>query len=260
MTNPIQVLHVDDEPGLADMVAEFLERDNDRFDVHTASSPDDGEVVITTQDIDCIVSDYEMPGRTGLEFLEEVRTEHPALPFILYTGKGSEEVASTAMSKDATDYLQKEQCTDHYELLANAIENAVSQFRAEQRAATMERRYQALFQQSKAAIAWIEYDNDAPIIRDANPAFRAMFCGSGEEILGADLDEVVVADTQRAEASALSQEVRAGQSISTMLTRETIDGSRRMQVQVVPIPSPDDGATTNAFVIYDDVDQPRLSQ
>lgn len=260
MTGPIQVLHVDDEPDLADVVAEFLERHNERFDVHTASSPDDGEAVLTAQDIDCIVSDYEMPGRTGLEFLDDVRAEHPALPFILYTGKGSEEVASTAMSKDATDYLQKEGCTDHYELLANAIENAVSQFRAEQRAATMERRYRALFQQSEAAIAWIEYDNDAPIIRDVNPAFRSMFSGFDEEILGADLDGAVVADTQFAEASALSQEVRDGQSISAEVTRETTDGPRRMQVQVVPISPPDDGAITNAFVIYDDVGQPRLSQ
>ncbi|WP_423751741.1 PAS domain-containing protein [Salinirarus marinus] len=88
------------------------------------------------------------------------------------------------MSRGATDYLQKEQCTDHYELLANAIENAVSQFRAERRAATIERRYQALFQQSEAAIAWIEYQNDAPIIRDANPAFKTMFGAAGEEIVG----------------------------------------------------------------------------
>jgi PAS domain S-box-containing protein len=260
MTDPIRVLHVDDEPNLADMVATFLERHNDRFDIHTAASPDNGESVLTAQDIDCVVSDYEMPGRTGLDFLEDVRAEHPALPFILYTGKGSEAVASTAMSKGATDYLQKEQCTDHYELLANTIENAVSQFRAEQRAATMERRYQALFKQSESAIAWIEYVNEVPIIRDCNPAFRAMFCGSGAELLGEDLDEVVVPDTERASARALSQEVRAGQSVRRTLTRESVEGPRRMQVQVIPVSSSDDGAITNAFAIYADVNQSRLRQ
>ena len=53
----------------------------------------------------------------------------PTLPFILFTGKGSEEVASDAISADATDYLQKEVGTDQYKLLANRIRNAVSQTR-----------------------------------------------------------------------------------------------------------------------------------
>jgi DNA-binding NtrC family response regulator len=125
MSHPITVLHVDDEPGLADMVATFLERHNDHFDVHTATRSDDGLAVLATHDIDCIVSDYEMPCRTGLEFLEDVRADYSDLPFILYTGEGSEEVASMAISKGATDYLKKESNTSHYEVLANTIENAV---------------------------------------------------------------------------------------------------------------------------------------
>jgi PAS domain S-box-containing protein len=72
-----------------------------------------------------------MPRQNGLEFLEAVREEYPELPFILYTGKGSEEVASDAISAGATDYIQKESGTDHFSVLAKRIKTLVERTRAE---------------------------------------------------------------------------------------------------------------------------------
>lgn len=122
----IRVLHVDDEPDFADLSATYLQREDDQITVRTATSPDEGLVVIDEDEIDCIVSDYDMPDWNGIEFLRAVREDHPNLPFILYTGKGSEEVAADAISAGVTDYLQKETGTDQYTILANRIRNAVS--------------------------------------------------------------------------------------------------------------------------------------
>ena len=130
----ISVLHVDDEPGFADLAAQFLERADDRFGVETAASASEGLEYLAEHDVDCIVSDYDIPGQNGIELLETVREEYPDLPFILFTGKGSEEVASEAISMDVTDYLQKETGTEQYKLLANRILNAVDQVRADRRA------------------------------------------------------------------------------------------------------------------------------
>jgi len=130
MTEDIRVLHVDDEPDFAALTAEFLERGDDRFTVETAASGTEGLERLSPA-IDCIVSDYDMPGMNGLEFLETVRADHPDLPFILFTGKGSEEVASEALTLGATDYLQKATGSDQYDLLANRVGRAVGQFRAE---------------------------------------------------------------------------------------------------------------------------------
>jgi PAS domain S-box-containing protein len=135
----IQVLHVDDEPALTELVAEMLKREDDRFAVETATSADEGLQRISNGPPDCVVSDHDMPGQNGIEFLETVREEYPDLPFILYTGKGSEEVASNALSAGATDYLQKGSGTDQYKLLANRIQNAVEQSRAQQRTVELER-------------------------------------------------------------------------------------------------------------------------
>lgn len=142
MDNSIRLLHVDDEPSFGDLVSDFLERENDRFEIIQETNPSpaldriDGDL-----DVDCIVSDYDMPRKNGIEFLESVRSDFPDLPFILFTGKGSEEVASDAISTGATDYLQKGAGTEQYELLANRIQNAVEQYRSTQE---RDRVYQAL--------------------------------------------------------------------------------------------------------------------
>ena len=140
----IRVLHVDDEPDLVDMAATFLEREDNRIDVRTANSPTDGLEVLADYELDCIVSDYDMPQTNGIEFLEAVREESPELPFILYTGKGSEEIASEAITAGVTDYLQKQSGTEQYELLANGITNVVSQYRATKAAERAQRRLREL--------------------------------------------------------------------------------------------------------------------
>ena len=106
MEKSIHVLHVDDEPDFGDLTATFLQREDDRFTVRTATSAAGGIDSIRDRPPDCVVSDYDMPGQNGLEFLQTVSEEWPDLPFILFTGKGSEEVASEAIANGATDYLQ----------------------------------------------------------------------------------------------------------------------------------------------------------
>jgi len=130
MPQSIRVLHVDDEPDFGDLTATCLEREDDRFAVQTATSAAEALDSIRPQPPDCIVSDYDMPGQSGIEFLERVRDEWPDLPFILFTGKGSEEVASEAISAGVTDYLQKGGGTDQYAVLANRIQNAVERVQA----------------------------------------------------------------------------------------------------------------------------------
>jgi len=144
MTGSIQVLHIDDEPNFADLTADFLERESDDFDVKTTTQPTNGLERIRNGDLDCVVSDHDMPSMTGIELLESVRSEYPELPFILFTGKGSEEVASEAISAGVTDYLQKESGTDQYAILANRIENVVERQQSQQAVQEQKRRLETI--------------------------------------------------------------------------------------------------------------------
>jgi len=129
----IRTLHVDDEPSVADTTAAFLQREDDRLHIETALSASDGLARLADATFDCVISDYDMPKTNGIEFLETVRQKYPALPFILYTGKGSEEVASEAIAAGASDYLQKERGTGQYAVLATRIITLVERARAQQR-------------------------------------------------------------------------------------------------------------------------------
>jgi PAS domain S-box-containing protein len=172
-TNDIRVLHVDDESALTELVATFLAREEPAITVRTAHSTAEGAEVLADDDIDCVVSDYDMPGQTGLEFLADVRERQPELPFILFTGKGSEEVASEAISAGVTDYLQKERGTSQYAVLANRITNAVEQYRAKRAVAASEKRLSLFIEQSPLGV--LEYNEDFEIVR---------LNERGEEILG----------------------------------------------------------------------------
>ena len=131
-SDSIHVFHVDDDRDFADMAAAYLRQEDTRFKISTASSAAEGIDRLSEKEFDCVVSEYNMPGLNGVEFLQTVRDLDQDLPFILFTGKGSEEVASEAISAGVTDCLQKRSGTEQYAVLANRIMNAVEKSRAEQ--------------------------------------------------------------------------------------------------------------------------------
>lgn len=128
---PIEVLHVDDDPRFLDLTQTFLDRELSNLTVYTDSDPTDVTDRIAEARPDCVVSDYDMPEMNGLELLEIVREQYPDLPFLLYTGKGSEEIAAEAINNGVTGYLQKGG-PDQHRRLANRIDNAVEKYRATQ--------------------------------------------------------------------------------------------------------------------------------
>ncbi len=131
---PIRLLYIEDDPAFADMTRSFLEETALDLEIVVEQRGDDARERIERESdqFDCIVSDYELPGEDGLALLDVVRSIDAALPFLIFTGKGNEEIAGTAISKGATDYIQKQTGAEQFQLLANRIENAVEQYRTQQ--------------------------------------------------------------------------------------------------------------------------------
>ena len=136
----LRVLLVDDEPDVAEVTAEFLQRRADaEASVVIETEASAGLDRLESERFDAVVSDYEMPGMDGIEFLERVRERNPELPFILFTGRGSEDLASRAISAGVTDYVQKGSGTDQYDLLTRRVESAVGRRRAERELSELNR-------------------------------------------------------------------------------------------------------------------------
>lgn len=128
----ISVLYVDDEPNLLMIGKMFLERSGD-FTVTTCPGAVEAVDLVRTRPFDVIVSDYQMPEVTGISFLKSLRKEGNTTPFILYTGRGREEVVIEALNNGASFYLQKGgDPKSQFAELSNAIRTAVSHRRAEE--------------------------------------------------------------------------------------------------------------------------------
>jgi PAS domain S-box-containing protein len=185
MTERIRVLHVDDRPDFSELTATALEREDERLTVETATSASEGLDRLTDA-TDCVVSDYEMPDRNGIDFLEAVRDRYPDLPFVLFTGKGSEEVASEAISAGVTDYLEKGGGLSQFTVLANRIANAVEQYRSKGALEASERRLSLFFEQSPLGV--VEWNESFEVVRVNDAA---------TEILGYDEVDLIGASWKR---------------------------------------------------------------
>jgi PAS domain S-box-containing protein len=100
------ILYVDDDEILLNVNKIYLEKTGD-FSVDVANSGTLALDRIASGQYDAILSDYQMPGMNGIELLKMVRDRHGSLPFILFTGKGREEVVMDAMNNGADFYVQK---------------------------------------------------------------------------------------------------------------------------------------------------------
>ena len=140
----IRVLLVDDDERWGKVTAKHLSATNDDLDVTFRASAAAGLDVIESSRIDCIVSDYQMPETSGLDFLGTIREQYPNVPFLLLTGRGDESVASTAIEKGVTGYISKEAMRSETPVLPSRIRSAVETFRAKRRLAVAQERVEDL--------------------------------------------------------------------------------------------------------------------
>jgi len=105
-TQHIRVIHVDDDRSFIETAKCILE-DEGPFRIEIANSVDEALTKITSSTYDVIISDYEMPNKNGLHFLKELKTLGNVTPFILFTGKGREEVVVDALNFGADRYIDK---------------------------------------------------------------------------------------------------------------------------------------------------------
>lgn len=102
----LSVLYVDDEPLLLDVCKLYFEQCSD-ISVSVSSSVENALTLLETTTFDVIISDYQMPGTDGIGFLKILKEMRCSIPFILFTGRGREEVIVEAMSNGAMFYIQK---------------------------------------------------------------------------------------------------------------------------------------------------------
>ena len=103
---PPRVLYVDDEKEFVDLAIRMLGARR-TIRVEGATSAHEALRLLEESEYDVVVSDYQMPGMSGIDLLKEMRASGIGMPFVIVTGKGREDVAVEALNSGADLYIQK---------------------------------------------------------------------------------------------------------------------------------------------------------
>jgi PAS domain S-box-containing protein len=185
----MNILHLEDSASDAELVHEFLKVCWPELEAETVSRRQDFERAVCRGNYDIIISDYSIPGYSGLEALTFARKHAPEKPFIYLSGTIGEERAITALKAGASDYVIK----DRPARLIPAIETALAQVDAEKRGRKADekiRQQASLLDQSREAICVLDANRK---VTYWNASAHRLYGWSVEEAMGKDLRELLYA-------------------------------------------------------------------
>ncbi|OPY32625.1 MAG: osmolarity response regulator [Methanomassiliicoccales archaeon PtaU1.Bin124] len=208
-----QVLYVDDEEVLLDVGKTYLEMMGDIV-VVTATSVNEAMNELEKRRFDAVICDYQMPGKNGLDLLAALRNAGNDVPFILFTGKGREEVVIDALNNGADYYIKKGgEAKSQFAELMNAVDQAIIRREAEEAVEHNLTRFRAMFENIREVLIEVDQEHRITFI---SPSVREMFNYEPEDLIGADVlnfidpDEVGIAQDSLAIAM-------TGKKVSTSL-------------------------------------------
>ncbi|MCJ7450223.1 MAG: response regulator [Candidatus Nanohaloarchaeota archaeon QJJ-9] len=229
----LSVLLVDDQESFLEQEKLYLERFKGKYEIDTVQNPKKAVEKIENNKYEVIVSDYEMPEINGLDLLEEVKTDKNSPAFIMFTGKGREEVAMEALNLGADRYLKKGGDPQaQFNVLSEAIEQEGYHKILEEEIMLHTKRYEELFNEIPVAIARVGPDVK---VKEVNPQFQELFGYKEEEILEKDLDDHIVPESRQETALKYTKKCLNGERINSKALRETKTGEKK-EVELVGIP------------------------
>lgn len=228
----IRVLHVDDDACFLKTAKAILEMQG-AFQVDTVTSVEEAVDKMKKEEYDVVVSDYQMPEKDGLEFLRGLRQSGNDVPFIIFTGKGREEVVISALNLGANHYLSKNGSPEAvYSELAHEIMNAAGTSRAEETMLIQREELQTIFD-SIPMQAWYK-DKDNRLVR-VNKAFAEYMGVPKKDLEGKLLCDLFPSDIAQKCWEEDKEVIATGQPKTNILDRhESAQGVRWFSTCKVP--------------------------
>ncbi len=188
------LLYIDDEPDLLKIGRLFLEK-NQGLAVSTCESALDAIKMLSNQPFDAIISDYQMPGMDGIQFLKHLRQNGDETPFIIFTGKSREDVVIEAFNNGADFYIQKGgDARSQFAELQKKIQYAINRKNAEKALKESEERYRNVVEAQTEFICRFKPDGTHLFV---NKAYCTFFGMEDKEIIGTQFKPCIHPDDRK---------------------------------------------------------------
>jgi PAS domain S-box-containing protein len=210
----IHVLYVNDDGNFAELARRKLSSISSEFDVTTVETAAAAVERLDTAGVDCVVTCYSLPDGTGVDLLERLQPDHAALPTILFTGRGSEQIASEATKAGVSDYIPIGTEQNSFELLARRIRTLVEAARKGAMAERLSDRFRRTLERATDAIyavdgEWrVEYMNEKMaerVGRDPETVVGNTIWEEFPSIVGTDLEDRYRTAMETGEATSFEQ-------------------------------------------------------
>jgi len=176
------VLVIDDEEDVRLATVDYLSSVY-QFVVDGVDSGETALSLLEKKQYDAIISDYKMKGMSGIDLLKAIRSRGDDTPFLIFTGRGREEVVIAAFENGADGYVMKGgEVRSQFADLAQKVISLVEQRDIEKRLWEIQERFKEIYVNSPIAIEL--YDKTGTLI-DVNPACCELFgIHSSDEVRG----------------------------------------------------------------------------
>jgi PAS domain S-box-containing protein len=250
----IRVLHVDDDAGFLAVAKQCLEEQS-QFEVDTALSAEEALKKLRDSEYDAVITDYQMPGKNGLEFLRELRQEGNDVPFILFTCKGKEEIAIEALNSGVYRYVGKEgKAEATYAELKRSICDAVREQRAKKLWREAENRLRLITENMQDMLLLTDTNL---ICTFASASHKWILGYEPSEIIGKNVYEFIHPDDM-ARAIAAAEKALKDNSGGTMEVRvRRADGSYILSEGIGKILTDENGQITGMMFTSRDITERR---
>ncbi|ELZ42402.1 bacterio-opsin activator-like transcription regulator [Halorubrum californiense DSM 19288] len=243
------MLCVDGDPEETQRVAAALQGEPEPFHVVTETDPVEALDRLSSGDIDCLVAGYDLPTMDGVTFLESVRETHGDVPFILFTGSGSEAVASRAISAGVTDYVRSRPGGGGLDALVDRIRALLSHDGAATEWAYDEAQFERFVEAFPDVVFAI--NEEGRYVDVIAGGTDSLLFDDPEELLGSRFHDLLPVETADRSLDAIQSTLETGEQQRIEYQLEVQSGTRWFEGRVGPLDA--SGSTQTVFWIARDI-------
>ncbi|GEM_PF-2540217 len=236
----INILVVDDDPAIYDFAKFFFGKAGIK-NIQFATSGKEAFLLFQKKGFNLIISDFDMNGMNGLELLHFVRESDKEFPFLLLSGKRSEEIAIQAIHEGVTAYFNKDMDTAslYAQIIHSAIES-IGYYEAKQKLKNKEKMYRALVESAKDVIV---VHNNEGVLTFINEYGATVYGKKSEELIGKKLEDLFPTNLAAQFKASVNDVIESGKTL--FKSRKYTFPDREIWMETMLLPLKDDDGNTN---------------